>query len=150
MRTLILYKSKYGFTEKIANLIKEHRQEADIIELSDFEYDFTPYQEVIIGTPIYMGQINKRIKKVFNSYENELLNKTLKVFLCGMAFKQENTVIDQNFNTSIIKHAKIKYVGGAYQFEKMNFIYKVIVKKISGSSENKETILHEKIEELLK
>lgn len=150
MQTLILYATKYGYTEKLANVLLRQRLHVDLQHITEFNNDFSKYDEVIIGTPIYMGKINKKVQKLFDSYKHELLDKELKVFLCGMNNKDESIVVETNFDNDIKKHAKIKYVGGAYQFKKMNFFFRAIVKSIAKTDKDQEVILEQNIEYLLK
>ncbi len=149
MKTAIIYTSKYGMTEKLASILRKHREGANLIHINDFKIDINEYDEIILGTPIYAGRINKRIKKLLNNNETTLLSKPLKVFLCGMATENEDQVIKENFSDSIIEHAKIKYIGGAYQFKKMNFLFKFIVKKIAKSDQDQEVILQKNIDFLM-
>ena len=150
MKTLILYASKYGYTEKLANVLQRQRLHVDVQHIKSFAKDFSKYDEVIIGTPIYMGKINKHVKKTLDSYKHELSQKELRIFLCGMNNTDEQQVITTNFDRDIINHAKIKYIGGAYQFQKMNFLYKAIVKSIAKTDQDQEVILEQNIEYLLK
>ena len=67
-----------------------------------------------------------------------------------MVTEKEQEVIEMNFSEEIRNHAKIKYVGGAFQFKKMNFLFKAIVKKLAKTDQDKEVLLEENIEFLLK
>ena len=149
MKTLVLYASKYGMTKKIANIVVRHRTNVHLFNIKKFTGSLNDYDEIILGTPVYAGTINKDIKKILNSYKSELLSKKLSVFLVGMNPDNENEVIKMNFDEEIINHANIKYTGGAFQFEKMNFLFKMIVKKIAKTDQSQEMILHDNIDFLL-
>ena len=149
MKTVVIYTSKYGMTEKLASIMVRHRTDVHLFHIDEFDKDLNIYDEVVLGTPIYAGRISKKIKALLSSKKELLLNKPLKVFLCGMATENEAQVINDNFGLDIINHAKIKYVGGAYQFKKMNFFFKFIVKKIAKSDQDQEVILHENIDFLM-
>lgn len=149
MKTAIIYTSKYGMTEKLASIIVRYRTDVHLFHIDDFDKNLNDYDEIVLGTPIYAGRINKKVKRLLESNEELLLNKSLIVFLCGMASDNEKQVINENFSMKIIYHAKIKYVGGAYQFNKMNFLFKFIVKRIAKSDQDQEVILHDNIDFLM-
>jgi len=65
-----------------------------------------------------------------------------------MSNEDEQEVINKHF-TEIEKNYFIHYLGGAYNFEKMKFLQKFMIKKITGETESKEIILDERIEELI-
>lgn len=150
MKTAVIYTSKYGMTEKLANIMVRHRTNVHLFTIKEFQNNFEDYSEIIIGTPIYAGRINKKISKFINKHQSQLLEKELRIFLCGMAKKNEDEVITLNFTDEIIEHAKIKYTGGAYQFSKMNFFFRSIVKRIAKTNQDQEEILNDNIEFLLK
>lgn len=127
-----------------------HRTNVHLFPIKEFKNNIDTYTEFIIGTPIYAGTINKKIKQFLEKNEEILLEKPLIIFLSGMQPDKEQDVINLNFSDAIIKHAKIKYVGGAFQFKKMNFLFKAIVKKIAKTTDDQEVLLDENIEYLLK
>ena len=57
--------------------------------------------------------------------------------------KEIRTTHSKNFDEDILDHAVIKYVGGGYHFEKMNFMERFIVKRIASVSESFERIREE-------
>jgi menaquinone-dependent protoporphyrinogen oxidase len=149
MKTLVLYASKYGMTEKLANIMVRHRTNVHLESIDEFTNSLADYDEVILGTPIYAGMINKKLKKFIEMNKNTLLEKQVKVFLCGMSPENEDQVIEQNFDPEIQSRSTIKYCGGAFQFKKMNFFFKMIVKKMAKTDQDQEVILHENINYLL-
>jgi len=59
MKTLIVYDSKHGSTEKICNWIKEGIGDADICNVnnvSSLNYDL-----ILVGSPIYFGKPLKSV-----------------------------------------------------------------------------------------
>jgi len=63
---------------------------------------------------------------------------------------QENDMIkkeiNENFPAELINKAKtVKHFGGEFNFNKMNFMEKVIVKKVSKVTSDKSDILHDNI-----
>ena len=59
-----------------------------------------------------------------------------------------NTELNANFPPGLLKIAEVKeYLGGEFLLDKMNFMDKMIVKKVSKVTSNKSNILVDKIHE---
>lgn len=92
-----------------------------------------PYQRVIVGGSIHAGQIQKRVKEFCNHNLNELRKKELGLFICCMeegetAGKQ----FDEAYPEELQRYAKATAIfGGAFDFERMSFLEKMIVKKVA-------------------
>jgi menaquinone-dependent protoporphyrinogen IX oxidase len=96
MKTLILYTSKTGATEKYVNWIQKRIENCTIqnIELIP-DIDFNPYQTVIFALPTYAGQINK--KEVLENNWNEIQTKNVYLIVVG-GVPQEATWSQKSFN----------------------------------------------------
>ncbi len=159
MKTLIVYASKYGCTEKCANILaKKLTGEVEIINLKINEnVDLSQYDKVIIGSSIYVGKIQKKVNEFCQSNLVSLKEKTLGFFICCMHEdeKAENQ-LNNAFPLELLSSAVAKeYFGGEFRFKKMNFLEKFIVKKVNRAESNKpeldtskdlSTISEEKIE----
>ena len=149
MNTLIVYASKYGCTEKCAKLLsKELKGEVDIINLKRIrDIDISKCEKIIIGGSIYIGKIQKEVTEFCSKNLDELMKIRIGLFICGMQEGDTiNTELNQNFNPVLIKIADAKECfGGEFIFDKMNFIDKFIVKKVSKVTSNKSNILEENI-----
>lgn len=147
MKTLILFGSKTGATENCARRIKENLAsvDADILNLvQSKKIDLNPYEVVLIGTPIYMGQIHKKVKKFLNANAEALMNKELHFFICGLAVGDEGVeLFKKQITADLFAHAKqVKQLGGEIHLERLNPLYRMIMKKIVA--ERKVTLnLHE-------
>lgn len=135
MKTLIAYSTTHGCTEKTALKIKEFLKEATI--LVNLKENLNPaledFERVIIGGSIHAGQIQKRVKIFCQTNIEELKSKELGLFICCMeegetAQKQLLTVFPDELH-EIAKASA--YLGGEFDFERMNFLQKLIVKKIA-------------------
>jgi len=149
-KSLILYKSNKGMTKKLAYLLNDKITSSEVFDLDDFNGEIDVYDNIIIGSPIYIGKINKKVKKYINENLKKLMKKNVYCFFSGMNFKEEENVIKLNFDPILQEKFEFGYLGGSYQFDKMNFIQRLIVKKIAGESESKENILEEKVNYLVK
>lgn len=151
MSTLIVYASKYGCTEKCANLIKkELRGQVDIMNLKNVkDIDLSAYDRVIIGGSVYIGKVRKEVTVFCSNNLNKLAGKRIGLFLCGMAEGEAiNTELNGSFPPELLKMAHVKeFVGGEFILDKMSFLDKTIVKKVSKTTSNKSNILVDKIHE---
>ena len=96
MRLLIIYGSKTGTTEECANKIKaalETRQEIQNIDIYNLakrpKISLDDYETIIIGSPIYMGQIRNSVKTFLGYNIEKLMQKNLHFFVCGLALGDE-------------------------------------------------------------
>lgn len=141
MKTLLVYHTKHGFTLEVAKKLCESINDCEIKNIKDVN-DILQYDNIIIGTPVYMGMVSKKIKSFINKNEDLLIKRNLKIFLTGMATIDEMPkIINNNFSEKQIKEfKKITYLGGKFDFSKMNFLEKFIVKKVAKVDETKEQL----------
>jgi menaquinone-dependent protoporphyrinogen oxidase len=149
MRTLIVYSSKYGCTKNCANLLQKRlKDKVDIVNLkTSKDVAISQYDKVIIGGSIYIGKIQKEITKFCSKNLEKLKEKQIGLFICGMQEGEMlSTEFNQNFPNELINIAITKECfGGEFNFSKMNFLEKFIVKKVSKVSSNKSNILTDNI-----
>ncbi|MFP4478172.1 MAG: flavodoxin domain-containing protein [Candidatus Izemoplasmatales bacterium] len=145
-KTLILYKTNKGMTEKLSNILKQRVETCDLYELNQFNGHLDDYTNILLGTPIYIGKIHKKVKMFIDENISTLLKKNVFCFFSGMNFKEEANVINLNFNSELKNHFTFSYLGGSYQFDKMNFLQKMIIRKVSGENKSKEIILEDKLQ----
>lgn len=152
MYTLIAYGTKYGCAEKCTiELSKELNDSVDIVNLKkNNKIDLGKYDHVIIGGSAYIGRIQKEVTDFINLNLHELMKKEIGLFICGM---QEGDMIDKeisdNFPADLLQKAKsVKHFGGEFIFNNMNFMEKVIVKKISKITSDKSDIKHDNIKKM--
>lgn len=152
MNTLVVFASKHGCTEKCAELLsKELIGKVDIINLKKVMYtDISKYDKVIIGGSIYTGKIQKQVTEFCMKNLDKLKKKRIGLFICAMQEGDTvNTELNSNFNSELIKIADVKeWFGGELIFEKMNFLEKFIVKKVSKVTSSKSNILEDNIHKL--
>ncbi len=150
MKTLICYATKKGTTLKCSRLIADKTEDYILIDIKDTKgIVLEDYERIYIGTPVYFGRINKRIAKFIESNKNTLSKTDLRIFTVGMDDKNIKETRKRNFPQEILDSAIIKYVGGAYNFENMNFLERFIVRKIGSIDESLENIKRDKINELI-
>lgn len=140
MKTAIIYATKHGCTDKCAHtLSNELNTTCDIINIeSANSFDIQEYNTVIIGGSIHAGMINKKLKSFLNKNSETLLDKKLGLFLCCMyegdkALEQLNNAFPEPLRNKAIAHS---IFGGEFDFNKMNFLEKTIVKKVANVEES--------------
>ncbi len=153
MKTLIVYASKTGTTEKCAGIIGQKLKDATIINLSARQNeDVNKYDKIIIGTPIRMGMIHKKVKEFINKNVEILKNKKVAYFICCGFAENYKQYFEQNISKELLENA-ITYdtFGGEMILEKQKGFDKFIVKMVSKNiAQNKEIkILTENIDRFI-
>lgn len=155
MKTSIIYMSSHGTTEKIAKMIQAElpKQDIEVINLkTNKKPDLKAFDQVILGASIHAGVIPKRMRNLIIDNCEELKSKKLGLYLCCMeegAKAQEQ--FKEAFPEELREYAKsAKLLGGEFNFEKMNFIERMMVKKIAGTNESVSKIKVDEIKKFAK
>jgi menaquinone-dependent protoporphyrinogen oxidase len=137
MKSLIVYCSSHGTTEKAVGILGENlvgevlsvdlKKEKTIFDLKDFD-------TVIIGGSIHAGNIQRRIKQFMKHNHDALVDKNLGLFLCCMrsgdiAIEQFNHAFPQELRKNSVA---MGLFGGEFLVSKMNFFERHVVKKVDG------------------
>ncbi len=150
MKTAIVYASKHGCTEKCAKKIQNGLNvETKIFNLKNTkEFGFVEFDRIIIGGSIHAGQIQKKVKNFCQNNIDILKAKKIGLFLfCMEEGETAQKQFDEAFPKELIQHASATGIlGGEFNFEKMNFFEKTIVKKIAKINTSVSKISEEKID----
>lgn len=149
MNTVVVYASKYGSTEKCARLLAD--QLAGNVELhhlkKDREKKWDSYDLIVIGGPIYAGQIRKEVTGFCEEHMELMKQKRLGLFICGML--EETALLEElthSFPPELMEAAEVSaHFGGEYNFDKMNFLDRTLVKKIAKVTTSQSEIKTETI-----
>jgi menaquinone-dependent protoporphyrinogen oxidase len=138
LKSLILYTSSHGTTAKAALLLQENlKGGADVINIKKKpNLDITDYDLIVIGSSIHIGSIPKRMKNFMQENLDILKSKKLGLFLCCM---KEDDEAREQFETAFSKELREASIsnglfGGEFLLDKMNFIQRAMVKKVSGKT----------------
>ncbi len=149
MKTLILYITKHGCTEKIANMLKNKIGEGVHVRnlRTDYSIDLNQYDTIIIGSSIHIGIIQRRMQKFCKENKEILLQKRLGLFIsCMYEGEVAQKQLAEAYPIELQKHSlATEILGGEFNFEKMNLLDKVIVKKVANVSESICRIDNEKV-----
>ena len=120
MKKLIGYSSKTGTTEKCAGILGQNLIDATIINLATIQNeDINKYDLIIIGSPIRMGMIDKKVKEFMNKNVEILKNKKVAYFICCGFAENYKKYFEQNISKELLEKA-ITYdtFGGEMILEK--------------------------------
>lgn len=141
MKTLIVYASKTGTTERCAGILGKNLKDVTIINLTATQNeDINKYDLIIIGSPIRMGIIDKKVKDFISKNSKSLKNKKVAYFICCGFSENWKQYYEQNFPKELLDNA-ITYdsFGGEMNLEKQKGFDKFIVKMVSKNiDKNKE------------
>jgi len=152
-KTAILYLSKYGTTEKIVGFIADKLKETNDVALFSLKKfpnpDISGFETVILGAPVYAGQVSKSMNAFCKANEAVLLQKKIGLFVCGMEpnkEKQEKELTDAYPEALRENAVAIGFLGGAFLWEQMNFVERMIIKKIAKVTTSVQQIDNEAID----
>jgi len=152
MKIAIIYASKHGATEKVARSIAE-KLSAELFSLKKSQNpDVSGFETVILGTSIYAGQASGKMKAFCKANETVLLQKKTGLFVCGMHPDKEQREKELKDAYSEALHEKAVasgFFGGEFLFEKMNFVERLIIKKIAKTTESVQQIDWDAVDEFV-
>ncbi|OAA29431.1 flavodoxin [Kosmotoga arenicorallina S304] len=138
MKTLIIYTSKTGTTEKCAKKLAENlKSETQLMSLKNAaKEDIKGYDAVIIGSYIHASHVPGKLKRFIKKHP-ELLQKKLGLFLCMADVEEKfDEYLTLNFPGEFLNHCSVKgYFGGEFNFEKMNLVTRKIIQKMAEGKE---------------
>lgn len=149
MKTIIVFCTHHGCTEKVARQIQNSLGDETTLHnlKSKNQPDLNDFNRIIIGGSIHAGQIQKKVKEFCAKNLDTLLEKELGIFICCMeeGEKAEKEMQDV-FPEELLRHAKATAcLGGEFNFDKMNFLEKMIVKKVAKVEQSTSNINYEAI-----
>lgn len=140
MKSLIVFSSSHGTTEKAARLLSNLVSgDVDLLDLKKSSHpDLKWYDAVIIGGSIHVGSVHRNLKRFIERNLSVLVTKNIGLFICCM---QEGQTAKAQFEHAFPKELRNISLanglfGGEFIFSKMNFIERQMVKKISGIKED--------------
>lgn len=139
MKTLIVYKSRYGSTQKYAEWLQEDLKDSDITDSEGFESkDLNQYDWIVFGSSIYTGKFD--ILPLMIKNLDKVKSKKLYLFVVGSeppkneASKAEYEQLPSEIKESLNEYLK---VPGKIDLKKMSFIHKIMLKMV-GKAKNED------------
>lgn len=133
MKTIIIYKSKTGFTKKYAEIVadKVNATVADVKTIS--EKSLSDYDVIVYGSGVHAGMIGglSKAKELFwNSKAKQFV-----VFATGATPNAANDTIEEiwknNFSADELTNIPHFYMQSGLCYEKMPFFDKTLMKTLS-------------------
>lgn len=136
MKTIVIYRSKTGFTKKYAQLISE-RLNCPIYSFSEIKrINLEDYELIIYGGSLYASGI-LGLKK----FKTKLKNQRLIVFAVGATPLKEglkDEIINANFTPREKEHVNFFYMRGGFKFDELNLIDKGLMLMMKRSIKKKD------------
>ncbi|HAX50134.1 MAG TPA: flavodoxin domain-containing protein [Ignavibacteria bacterium] len=144
MKTAIIFKTKHGTTEKVAYMLAKalsaDGSEIRVIDLAKTRQPhLVSYERIIIGGSIHVGKIQREIRTFCDKHTDALCAKKLGLYICCMETDEikRQKEFEDAFSEKLKKHASAKGImGGEFLLEKMNFIERLVVRKIAHTKES--------------
>jgi len=159
MKILIAYATRFGTTEKcadmLAELLKGKASEVELVDLKkNRRVNPEDYDIVVVGGSFMAFRMNSFVKKFVKKNLNTLLNMKTGIFMCG-ADEDWEKEIQKGFPEELLDKAIAKgYFGYEMNWEKMNPMIRNMMQKASKTTEPVSKINSENIkiftEEILK
>jgi len=151
MNILIVYATRHGCAEKCVEKLS-YRLTPHPVTTANLKHNQIPsldaYPGVIIGGSIHAGKVQKSVKAFCQKHAQVLRSKRLGLFLCCMeegAKAQEQ--FSEAFPSQLRDHAAAGgLLGGEFDFDRMNFLERSIVKKVAGVESSVSRIEEEAID----
>lgn len=128
MKTVVIYKSKTGFTKKYAEWIADELY-ADIFEHSQINIKtLITYDTIIYGGSLHAVGITG--VKLITQNLNKLKDKKLIVFATGASPSREETILEvknKNFTLDEQKYIRFFYFRGGFNYSKLKTFDKILM-----------------------
>ena len=151
MKILIAFATRYGTTERCAEILKniltEKQHEVIVIDLKkNKKVTLKDYDAVVIGGSFMMFRMNSLVIKFVKSNLDTLLKMKTGLFMCGADDKWEEE-IKKGFPEELLKNAAVQgYFGYEMNWDRMSPIFRGMMQKSYNTTEPVRMINKENIE----
>ncbi len=139
MKTLIVYATKYGSTEKCAKYLqKQLPGEAVLycVQKKDPIPELESFDAVVLGGAIYVGRLQKPMRQFITQNTDALLKQKLGLFFVGATPDEKAADIWKNFPGPLLRHASVKETfGGEVQTDRLTFFDRKIMSFVQKNGE---------------
>lgn len=143
MKALLIYSTKYGTTQKYAEMIQKHAiTPIDCHNVQSEVPDMSQYGTIILASSIYMGRIRKDMRQFCEKYDQQLQLKRLYLCIVGVRSGEELQAELATAYPEKLRQVAISQIafGGSVPFAKLKFIDKKIMKMVSKEDPNFPTL----------
>ncbi len=149
MRTVVLYETWKGHTEKIADkigdVLREKGHEVDVLRLRSLKGGKvdSSYDAWVVGTPVRMGRVHGKVRSFMENNRDRLREKKTALFVVCLAKnsgksegREETEKYLQSMRDGLGRNPDQESAfGGSLPFTKYNPLMKFMMKKIVESNE---------------
>ena len=115
-KTLIIYESRYGTTEKVSKYLSLVLGPASYCKTSEFSDKFRDFDFIIIGSPVYSGELDPGVSKFVHENINWLKNREVALFCTCLNIKDGNETLEKIGN-EIGNVSGIMALGGVLKLD---------------------------------
>jgi menaquinone-dependent protoporphyrinogen oxidase len=142
-KVLVAYATKYGATaeiaQKIGGVLGQAGLQADVLPV-DRVRDLTPYQAVVLGSAVYIGQWRKQAANFLKVNEKALAERPVWLFSSGPTGEGDPMELMQGWHipkglqpiADRIQPRDITAFHGALDLKKLNFIEKWMINNVKA------------------
>lgn len=107
MKTIIIYATKTGTVKRCAALLAARlgAENTDMFDIAGGEPDYAGYDTVVFGTPVRMGMIDGRIRRMIQKRAADLRGRRCAVFTCNCLLTKASDAFVRNFSEDFMEHA---------------------------------------------
>jgi menaquinone-dependent protoporphyrinogen oxidase len=149
VKTAVIYATTHGCAETCAGkLAAKLKSEVHRFNLKDKpKIDLPSYDRIVVGGSIHAGRIQGTVRRFIDANREVLLGKKFGLFIsCMETGENARKEFDAVFPEDVRKKASaVGLFGGGFNFERMNFIQKAIIKKIAKADKSVSNIDEEAI-----
>jgi menaquinone-dependent protoporphyrinogen oxidase len=148
--TLIVYASNHGFVRNCVDRLAA-RLDGRVMSV-DLKKDSNPdpgnYDNVIVGGSIHAGRVQKSVRRFLDERSGLLKTKKLGLFLgCMEDGEKAEKEFKDSYPADLVAHAAATGIfGGEFDFTKLNFLEKAMVKKAAGVTASMTKLREDEIE----
>ncbi|MZP31287.1 flavodoxin [Heliobacterium undosum] len=149
MSTVICYLSKRGTTEycakRLADLIDDSVEIVDVRK-NPVGPDWSACDTVILGVPIYGGDIEREFKQFVRENWRYIMAKRLALFICGMLEEKSEAELKTAYPDQLLRRAILtENFGGRVYQDKLGFFERTAFRMVTKIKEDYSNLSEEKI-----
>lgn len=146
MKSVVVYRSQTGFTNRYGKWLSEELY-CPLLDIKDIKEPLSEYDRVIFGRPLFADKIMglEELKRVLKEGTKTYL------FTTGISEISEERIsaIKKNLPQDF-KDADLFYFPGGFDFKRLNFINKLIIRILRATLKNKQDEESKRVYKIMK
>lgn len=136
MKILIAYSSKHGDTKECVTRLSRALGELShtLCDLDRDVPDLSQYDTVVLGSPVYFGDLRPSVKKFIKAHSTALAEKKIGLFLVGGLAHEAEYYQEVLFPRILLEKAfQCTYFGGTLSKTGRNFWERMLIRSMRAS-----------------